>query len=83
MKLKKKTLGNKLRIVRKKLGLCQKDFCKKLRITQGMISSVEGGRHMPSLQLLEDIRHNYGVEIDDFIRLSTNELKAMEIKQVK
>jgi len=48
-------IGERIKLIRKNKGLSQKDFAKKLNLTQGFLSNIEKGRHNPTAEVLNRI----------------------------
>ena len=58
-----KTVGEKLKAIRKQRGLTQKDLANKLKISQQMISHIEQGKENISLLTLKNIAKSLGLEV--------------------
>lgn len=56
------TVGKRIRTIRKKYGLNQKDFAKPLGISYGHISNIEKDRDFPSKSLIKLISSEYEIE---------------------
>jgi transcriptional regulator with XRE-family HTH domain len=52
------TLGGRLKLYRKKIGMNQKQFAAKLGISQGSLCDIENGKTEPSAQTLTSISEN-------------------------
>ncbi|MQY59186.1 MAG: helix-turn-helix domain-containing protein [Clostridia bacterium] len=61
-------VGKRLKIIRKRLGLTQKEFASRVpgRIEQTYVGKLEQGRQYPSLQLLERIGRTFNVSLGYF-----------------
>lgn len=53
------TVGDKLKNIRKKLGLSQKGLSEKLKISRGYVAELEIGAKNPSRYLLKKINNLY------------------------
>jgi len=56
------SIGDRIRKIRRNLGLTQKAFADPLGIAQGYLSSIECGRQVPSDTLLIALRHLYRID---------------------
>ena len=59
----RKLLGKRIKEVRKRLGLTQEKLAELINIETTSLSSIESGRHFPSLVTLEKIAKNLNVEL--------------------
>ncbi len=57
-------LKDRLKEVRKKIGLNQTDFAKSINLTQSNYSRYESGVHEPPISLLENMRNCYNISTD-------------------
>lgn len=55
------TIGLRLKKVRNHLGLTQKDFALKVRISPNFICQIESGSRMPSKRTIKDICREFSV----------------------
>jgi transcriptional regulator with XRE-family HTH domain len=55
------SLGGRIRQIRQSRGLTQKDFAESLGIAQGLLSSIEQGKKVPSTTLLIAMTHLYQI----------------------
>lgn len=64
-------VGLRVRELRKKVGLTQAELAEKVGIVEeSSISSIERGRRLPSLQLLEKMSKTLGVETHEFFNFT-------------
>lgn len=70
----KSEIGTKLRTLRKGRGLTQLQLSERLDINRATLSNYEVGRRMPSLQELKRISEFYGVGLDYFGVVPTDEV---------
>jgi transcriptional regulator with XRE-family HTH domain len=56
--------GERIRALRKKLGLSQKQFAKKLEYSQGFLAEIEMGKKQPSRAFLKRLVEVFGASID-------------------
>lgn len=61
------TIGKKIIAVRRKLGLTQKEFGRRLGVTKQALSSWEHGRTLPDIITLTRIAALFGLSLNDFI----------------
>ena len=60
-----KTLGKKIRKLRKQQGLTQEKLAEQLRISTVYVGYIEQGKGRPSLKLLMKISRKFGVKVED------------------
>lgn len=65
-------IAERIKQLRKNLGLNQNDFCKKLSIKQSTLSSYENGTVSPSNEVLYSIAKQYHVSLDWLFGISDN-----------
>lgn len=58
------TIGQRIKLVRKREGLSQAEFGKALNCSQGFIGHIENGRNQPSAELLTRIAIKYNLSLD-------------------
>jgi transcriptional regulator with XRE-family HTH domain/tetratricopeptide (TPR) repeat protein len=56
-------IGSKIKVLREQSGLTQKDLAKRLKISQQIISRIEGGRQNVSVETLDSICTALGVPV--------------------
>lgn len=66
-------IGGKIRDLRNKNGLTQKELADRTELTKGYISQVEHGQAIPSIMTLLDILECLGTNIADFFKESTED----------
>lgn len=57
-------IGERIKDLRKRQGLNQREFAKKLEYSYGYIADLERGRQKPSRDFLEKLRHVFGISSD-------------------
>ncbi len=62
----KRLVGERLQLLRKRKGLSQEGLASKIGIDTKSLSRLERGAHYPSMETLERIRAELGVELRDF-----------------
>lgn len=67
MKQQDNDLGVKLREIRKKKKISQKDLAQELDVTQGYISKIETGDTMPTVELIKKLRKKYKVNLNNLL----------------
>lgn len=60
-----KTLGRKIRKLRKEKELTQEQLAEQLRISTVYVGYIEQGKGRPSLKLLMKIARKFGVRVED------------------
>jgi repressor LexA len=60
-------MSNSIKLIRKKIGLSQKEVAAALQVTQGAVSSWESGRYEPDTQTLKRLSDLFGVTIDEIL----------------
>lgn len=76
-----KTIGQKIKELRRSKGLSQQDIAKKLGVTSQAVSKWETDSSLPEMTLLPDIASLFGVQIDDLFEYSAE--KRYESIQAK
>ena len=66
-----KTIGQKIKELRRSKGLSQKDLADKLDVTSQAVSKWETDSSLPEMTMLPDIASIFGVQIDDLFEYST------------
>ena len=64
-------IGNKIRMLRQKVGITQEQLGEKLGISAQSISKWETGITMPDITLLPLLSSELGVSIDELFNLTT------------
>lgn len=67
-KLDKKEVGNKLKVIRQKLGLTQKQIADECMITQQSYSLYENGKTLVTSLVLYTICYNHKLSIDKILK---------------
>jgi transcriptional regulator with XRE-family HTH domain len=62
----KRLVGERVQLLRKRKGLSQDELAGKIGIDTKSLSRLERGAHYPSLETLDRIRAELGVELKDF-----------------
>lgn len=62
------TIGERIKDLRKSVDLNQKEFAKKISISQGSLSDIEKGRNKPSIETLLAISNIFRVSLDWLIK---------------
>jgi transcriptional regulator with XRE-family HTH domain len=63
----KRTLGLKVKMARKRLGLTQDDLAAKVDRTPESISNIERGQHLPTIETLAKIAAALEVPLPEFL----------------
>lgn len=59
------TIGEQIKMARKKLGYTQAEFAKRLGVTNASLSRYENGINIPSVKILLKMSQVYGIEFDE------------------
>ena len=70
-----KTIGMKIKELRRSKGFSQSDVAKKLGVTSQAVSKWETDSSLPEMTMLPDIASLFGVQIDDLFEYSTETLR--------
>ena len=68
----KKTIGNKIKILRHSRGLQQNDLVELLSISQASLSSYENGKKLPSIDLLVKLSNYFDVSLEWLCGIETS-----------
>ncbi|MEB1806017.1 MAG: helix-turn-helix domain-containing protein [Bacillaceae bacterium] len=69
------TIGERIKELRKSVDLSQKEFSKKIGISQGSLSDIEKGRNKPSIETFIAISNQFNVTIDWIIKGDMSNIK--------
>ena len=75
-------IAERIKQLRKNLGLNQSEFCKKLGIKQSTLSSYENGTVSPSNEVLYAIAKQYHVSLDWLFGISDNEFSLSSMGNI-
>ena len=67
-KLSKALLSDAVRSGRNRLGLSQAELSRKARINRSILSNLENGQYMPSIEQLEELSSVLGFQIQDLLQ---------------
>lgn len=83
----KRLVGERVQILRKRKGLSQEELAGQIGIDTKSLSRLERGAHFPSLDTLEKVRIELGVELKDFFdfdqRPSAEEMRDFLIRTAR
>ena len=65
------TLGGKIKSIRKINKLNQNEFSNIIGVSQGTLSELETDKYAPSLEIILDIKTNFGVDLEWILLDST------------
>lgn len=74
------SIGERIRIVRKDLGMSQKEFGDRIGISDNYVSEIESGKKEPSVPILLAIEYRFGISM---VWIKTGEGKKEASKEVK
>jgi DNA-binding XRE family transcriptional regulator len=66
-----KSIGRKIKELRRSKGMSQKDIADKLGVTSQAVSKWENDSSLPEMTMLPDIAALFGIQIDDLFEYST------------
>lgn len=76
------TLGERIKILRKKINLNQSEFGKKLGITESAVCSYENNRRIPSEQVIVSICREFNVDRDWLVDGEGNDMFLPEPTEI-
>ena len=83
----KRLVGERVQLFRKRKGLSQEELAGQVGIDTKSLSRLERGAHFPSLETLEKVRLELGVELKDFFdfdqRPSAEEMRDYLIRAAR
>ncbi|MBO4950331.1 MAG: helix-turn-helix transcriptional regulator [Clostridia bacterium] len=65
-------IGMKIRFLRKKNNITQRDLAKSLCVTSQAISKWENGKNMPDISILPVVARIFGVSMDELFDFNVN-----------
>lgn len=77
-----KTLGCKIKYLRKARGLTQEQLAERCNLSVHHISGMERGLHAPSIGTLENLAVSLNVPIRDFFELATKKKKSEQDRSI-
>lgn len=77
----KRLLGNRIKELRKKLGITQEQLAELVEIDQRNLSNIECGITFPS-KSLASIAHSLGIPLKDLFDFEHSDLSVSEMKEV-
>ena len=77
MSLNKKIVGKKIKALRKSLKLTQIGFAKKVKYTQGQVSNIERGDHLPSIKMFSTLHKLYGINSTEFLAMPLSKIEGL------
>ncbi|MOA06515.1 Antitoxin PezA [compost metagenome] len=69
-------IGENIRCLRKRVGLTQVEFSKKIGVSQGTLSDIELGNCTPSVETVLSIHERYGVTLNWILKGTEKERSA-------
>ncbi len=69
--VQRQRIGPAIRRLRRNNGLTLDDLASQAGISASHLSRLERGQTLPSFQVLSDIAHVLGADVDEFVRLET------------
>ena len=76
-------VGERIKDFRKRQGLNQREFAKKLGYSYGYIADLERGRQKPSREFLEKLRHMFGISGDYILYGNLFHLWAQKLEEIE
>ncbi len=78
-----KTVGAKIKELRRSVGMSQKDIADSLGVTSQAVSKWENDSSLPDMTMLPDIASLFGVQIDDLFEYSTEKRYESILKKLE
>jgi len=82
----RRLVGEQIQVLRKRKGFSQEELASRIGIDAKSLSRLERGAHFPSLETLDRIRAELGVELKDFFdfdaKLSAEALRNFLLRTV-
>lgn len=75
------TLGEKLKVIRKRFGLSQEQLAGLMNVSRQAISKWEGNLGMPDVSNLQELSKVFGVMVD-YLLNDENQLPALQLRKV-
>lgn len=72
-------IGEKIKAIRKRTGLSQKELGERLNVSQAMIAQYENGKRLPKIETLVRISQALNVDIEELA--GTDELAIIDIRE--
>ncbi|MDO5440070.1 MAG: nucleotide sugar dehydrogenase [Erysipelotrichaceae bacterium] len=82
-KLSKKLLSNTIKTNREKLNISQKELADKTKINRAMLSKLENGKYVPSIEQLEALEKVLKFDIDDVFEEQGEKAKKKEETKIE
>jgi transcriptional regulator with XRE-family HTH domain len=76
-------VGERIKDFRKRKGLKQREFAKKLEYSYGYIADLERGRQKPSREFLEKLRHVFGISSDYILHGNLFYIWAQKLEEIE
>lgn len=76
-------IGERIKDFRKRQGLNQREFAKKLGYSYGYIADLERGRQKPSREFLEKLRHMFGISGDYILHGNLFDFWAQKLEEIE
>ena len=67
--MNKKDIGHKISVIRKDLGMTQRELAEKLHVTDKTISKWETGTHFPDIAIMEELASSLGISVVELLGL--------------
>lgn len=77
------SLGNNLKILRKRIKKSQEEIAQDLNLTRSTYSGYENGVAQPNLEVLITISNYYKVSIDDFVKKDFETLSEIDLERLE
>ena len=74
-------IGERIKELRKQIGLTQEQLAKRLWVTKSIISAYENGTRFPSLEILRQLAYTFNVSTDYL--LGVNKKQFLDITNLK
>jgi len=86
----KQEIGQRISVIRKELGMTQKELAVKLHVTDKTISKWETGMHFPDIAIMEELAAALGITVVELLGLeqssteeAVDEISAIHLEEQK
>ena len=86
--MNKQDIGQKISVIRKELGMTQRELAETLHVTDKTISKWETGTHFPDIAIMEDLAASLGISVVELLGLenasaeeAVDELSSLHLEE--
>lgn len=70
--MNKQDIGHKISVIRKELGMTQRELAEKLHVTDKTISKWETGTHFPDIAIMDELASSLGITVVELLGLENS-----------